>query len=129
MSSSPARTLPPSTSAAPISFHWSREMPITCHWFGPSAPPGIWSDMKPTLRGVGRMPPVTPITSETCSGVLQQPHVEQRVEVGDVAGVEALVLGLDPSSRIAVRNSMIVSKLFSKTALKTKSLRRVEYLA
>ena len=37
--------------------------------------------------------------------------------------------GLIPSSRIAVRNSMIVSKLFSKTVLKTKSLRRLEYLA
>ena len=37
--------------------------------------------------------------------------------------------GLIPSSFISVRNSTIVSKLFSKTALKTKSLRRFEYLA
>ena len=37
--------------------------------------------------------------------------------------------GLIPSSRIAVRNSMIVSNEFSNTALKTKSLRRVEYFA
>ena len=36
--------------------------------------------------------------------------------------------GLIPSSRIAVRNSMIVSKLFSNTALKTKSLRRARVL-
>ncbi len=36
---------------------------------------------------------------------------------------------LMPSSFMAVRNSMIVSKLFSNTALNTKSLRRVEYFA
>ena len=28
--------------------------------------------------------------------LVDQAHVDQRVEVGDVAGVEALVLGLDP---------------------------------
>ena len=28
-------------------------------------PAGIWSDIAVTLRGVGRMPPLTPITSET----------------------------------------------------------------
>ena len=37
--------------------------------------------------------------------------------------------GWIPSSFISVRNAVIVSKLFSNTALKTKSLRRREYLA
>ena len=37
--------------------------------------------------------------------------------------------GWIPSSFIAVMNSMIVSKEFSNTALKTKSLRRREYFA
>ena len=37
--------------------------------------------------------------------------------------------GLMPSSRIALVNRMIVSKLFSNTVWKTKSLRRLEYLA
>ena len=81
----------------PSSFHWSREMPITCHWFGPSGPPGIWSDMKVTLRGVG--PDAAGDAHhqrDLQRRPLQQPHVDQRVEVGDVAGVEALVLGLDP---------------------------------
>ena len=41
------------------------------------------------------MPPVTPITSEIVR-LRDEAHVDQRVEVGDVAGVEALGLGLDP---------------------------------
>ena len=82
------------------------------------------------LRAVGRMPPVTPITHETCSGGCEQPHVEQRVEVRDVAGVEALVLGPDAELVHRARAaSMIVSNEFSNTALKTNSLRRREYFA
>ncbi len=41
------------------------------------------------------MPPVTPMTQEIWSGSLEQAHVDERVEVGHVAGVEALVLGAD----------------------------------
>ena len=129
MSSTPARTLPPSTSAAASSFHWSREMPIVCHWFGPSGPPGIWSDIRVTLRGVGRMPPVTPITSEICSGGSSSPMSISGSRLATWPASKHSCSGLIPSSRIAVRNSTIVSKLFSKTALKTKSLRRLEYLA
>ena len=37
--------------------------------------------------------------------------------------------GRMPSSTIAVRKVLIVSKLFSNTVLNTKSLRRAEYFA
>ena len=46
-----------------------------------------------------------------------------------MARVEALVLGRMPSSRIASSSAMIVSNEFSKTVVKTNSLRRREYFA
>ena len=84
------------TSAAPISLHWSREIPITCQLLGPSGPPGICSAMKADVAGVGPDAAVDADHQRDVERLLEQPHVDQRVEVGDVAGVEALVLGLDP---------------------------------
>ena len=104
-------------------------MPITCHWLRPSGPPGIWSDIRVTLRGVGRMPPVTPITSEICSGSSSSPMSSSGSRLATWPESKHSCSGLIPSSFIAVRNSMIVSKLFSNTALKTKSLRRALYFA
>ena len=46
-----------------------------------------------------------------------------------MAEVEALVLGPDALSRIALQSSMIVSNEFSNTVLNTKSRRRREYFA
>ncbi len=91
LSSRPTRIEPPSVSAAATSIHWSREIPITPQW----EPAGMLSTIAARLRAVGGMPPVTPITQSTCSGVFSTPHVDQRSEAADVADVEALVLGFD----------------------------------
>ena len=129
MSSRPTRTLPPSVSAAATSIHCSREMPITPHSFGPSAPPGICSDMCARLRAVGRMPPVTPMTQEIWSGSASSPMSSSGSRLAMWPESKHSCSGLMPSSRIAFVSVMIVSKEFSKTVLKTKSLRRLEYFA
>ena len=85
--------------------------------------------MKLTLRALGRMPPLTPITSDTCSGSASSSMSSSGSRLAMWPASKHSCSGLMPSSRIAFRNSMIVSKLFSNTALKTKSLRRREYLA
>ena len=85
--------------------------------------------MKLTFRALGRMPPLTPITSETWSGSVSSSMSSSGSRLAMWPASKHSCSGLMPISRIAVRNSMIVSKLFSNTALKTKSLRRREYLA
>ena len=91
----PTRTLPPSAAAAATSIHWSRLIPITPQLLRPSAPPGICSAMWARLRGVGPDAAGHAHHARDLQRLGQQPHVEQRVEVGHVPGVEALVLGPD----------------------------------
>ena len=95
-----------------------------------ATPSGTCSAMWARLRAFGRMPPGDAHHARDLQRRVEQAHVEQRVEVGDVARVEALVLGLDALPRASpCRSSMIVSNEFSNTALNTKSLRRREYFA
>ena len=56
-------------SAAATSIHWSREIPITPQ----CEPSGMFSTIAARLRAVGGMPPTTPITQSTCSGVFSTP--------------------------------------------------------
>ena len=81
------------------------------------------------LRAFGRMPPVTPITQQIWSGSSSRPMSISGSRLAMWPASKHSCSGLMPSSRIAVSSSMIVSKLFSNTALNTKSLRRREYLA
>src|SRR6476646_3567116 len=92
-------------------------------------PLGAAGDLVAHQGDVGRMPPVTPITSEICSGGSSRPMSTSGSRLATWPESKHSCSGLTPISFIAVRNSMIVSKLFSKTALKTKSLRRFEYFA
>ena len=75
------------------------------------------------------MPPVTPMTSEIWCGSVTRPMSISGSRFATCPASKHSCSGLIPSSRISVRNSMIVSNEFSKTALKTKSLRRREYFA
>ena len=81
--------------AAATSLHWSRLIPITPQLLGDSGPPGH------LVGHEGEVPRRRPDAAghahhaRDLERLLEQPHVEQRVEVGHVAGVEALVLGLD----------------------------------
>ena len=75
------------------------------------------------------MPPVTPITSEICSGGVSRPMSSSGSRLATCPASKHSCSGWIPSSFISVMNSMIVSNEFSNTALKTKSLRRREYLA
>jgi hypothetical protein len=81
------------------------------------------------LRGVGRMPPVTPITQSICSGSDSRPMSISGSRLATWPESKHSCSGLIPISFMAVRNSTIVSKEFSKTALNTNSLRRAEYFA
>ena len=81
------------------------------------------------LRAVGRIPPVTPITHEIWSGSSSIPMSSNGSRLATWPESKHSCSGLIPSSRITATSSTIVSKLFSKTALKTKSLRRREYFA
>ena len=75
------------------------------------------------------MPPVTPITQETCSGSFRIPMSISGSRFATWPASKHSCSALMPSSFITVRNSMIVSNEFSKTALKTNSLRFFEYFA
>jgi hypothetical protein len=121
--------LPPRFREAASSFHWSRLTPITCQLFGPSGPPGICSDMKATFFGTGRMPPVTPMTSEIWRGGFSISMWRKGSRLATCPASKHSCSGWMPSSFISVMNCSIKSKLFSNTALKTKPLRRREYLA
>ncbi len=81
------------------------------------------------LRGVGGMPPTTPITQSTCSGVFKTPMSTSGVSEPTCPRSKHSCSGLIPSSFIAVSSSTISSNGFWKTILKTKSLRVREYLA
>jgi hypothetical protein len=126
LSSSPTRTFPPSESAAATSVHCSREMPITPHWCGTG---GTCSAMWARLRAVGRIPPVTPITQETCSGGSSAPMSSSGSRLARWPESKHSCSGLTPASRIAPSSARIVSNEFSNTAWNTKSLRRREYFA
>jgi hypothetical protein len=82
-----------------------------------------------TLRAVGRMPPVTPITNETCSGGASAPMSSSGSSEATWPESKHSCSGRIPDSVIAVRSARIVSKEFSKTAANTKSFRRGEYFA
>ena len=101
-------------------------MPITPHWCGTS---GTCSAMCARLRAVGRIPPVTPITHETCSGGLSTPMSSSGSRFARCPESKHSCSGRMPRSFIASSSAMIVSNEFSNTALKTKSLRRREYFA
>ena len=78
---------------------------------------------------MGRIPPVTPITQEICSGGLSSPMSSSGSRLARWPESKHSCSGLMPASRIAVQSSMIVSNEFSNTALNTKSPRRGEYFA
>ena len=82
-----------------------------------------------TLRAVGRMPPVTPITNDTCSGGFSAPMSSSGSSDATCPESKHSCSGRMPCSTIASSSAPIVSNEFSNTALKTKSLRRAEYLA
>ena len=75
------------------------------------------------------MPPVTPMTHEIWSGSRSRPMSSSGSRLATWPVSKHSCSARIPSSFIAVRNSMIVSNEFSKTALKTKSLRFFEYFA
>ena len=116
-------------SAAAPSIHCWREIPITPHSFGPFAPPGICSDMCARFLAFGRMPPVTPITHEICSGSRSSPMSSSGSRFAMWPESKHSCSGLMPSAFISFRNVMIVSNEFSNTVWKTNSLRRFEYFA
>ena len=81
------------------------------------------------LRAVGRMPPVTPITQETWSGGSSAPMSSSGSRLARCPESKHSCSGRMPHSFIAPSSARIVSNEFSNTALKTKALRRREYLA
>ena len=85
--------------------------------------------MTARLRGFGRMPPLTPITHEICSGSASRPMSISGSRFATCPASKHSCSGRMSSSFIASRNSMMVSNEFSKTALNTKSLRLAEYFA
>ena len=82
-----------------------------------------------TFLALARMPPLTPITHETCSGSFSSPMSISGSRLAMWPESKHSCSGLMPSSFISLTKVMIVSNEFSKTAWKTKSLRRDEYLA
>ena len=81
------------------------------------------------LRAFGRMPPVTPITHEICSGSRSRPMSSSGSRFAMCPESKHSCSGLMPSSFIALRKVMIVSNEFSNTVWNTNSLRRFEYFA
>ena len=81
------------------------------------------------LRALGRIPPVTPMTQEICSGGSSSPMSSSGSRLATWPESKHSCSGLMPASRIAVQSSMIVSNEFSNTVLNTKSRRRREYFA
>ena len=116
-------------SAAATSIHCWRLMPITPQLLRPSGPPGTCSAMWARLRALGRMPPVTPITHEICSGSRSRPMSSSGSRLATCPVSKHSCSARMPSSFISVRNAMMVSNEFSNTALNTKSLRLLEYFA
>src|SRR5581483_4150810 len=125
LSSSPTRIEPPSVSAAATSIHWSREMPITPQ----CDPAGMLSAIAARLRAVGGMPPTTPITQSTCSGVRSTPMSISGASEPTWPTSKHSCSGLMPSSFIASSSSMISVKGLAKTMSNTNALREREYLA
>ena len=62
-------------------------------------------------------------------GLIEQAHVDQRLQRGDMPEVEALVLGLDAQPLHRLSSSTISSKGFWNTNWNTNCLREREYLA
>ncbi len=81
------------------------------------------------LRAVGGIPPTTPITQSTCSGVFRTPMSISGSRLPTWPMSKHSCSGLMPSSFIASSSSMISEKGLAKTMLKTNSLREREYLA
>ena len=82
-----------------------------------------------TLRAVGRIPPVTPITNETCSGGFKTPMSSSGSSDATCPESKHSCSGRIPAATIPSSSARIVSNEFSNTAAKTKSLRRAEYFA
>ena len=81
------------------------------------------------LRAVGRIPPVTPITQDTCSGGCSTPMSSSGSRLARWPESKHSCSGRIPSSFIAASSARIVSNEFSNTIENTKSLRRREYFA
>ena len=81
------------------------------------------------LRAVGRMPPVTPITAETCSGGCSAPMSSSGSRLATWPESKHSCSGRMPHSFIAPSSAWISSKLLSKTNENTNALRRREYFA
>src|SRR5271165_181505 len=116
LSSSPTRIEPPSVKALETSIHCSREIPITPQW----EPSGMLSTIAARLRAVGGMPPVTPITQSTCSGVFSTPMSISGARLPTWPMSKHSCSGLMSSSFIASSSSMISSKGLENTILNTK---------
>ena len=125
MSSSPTRTEPPSASAAAISVHWPRPIPISPQWL----PAGRLSTIAARLRAVGGTPPSTPITHDTCSGGCSTPLWTSGSSEPTWPRSKHSCSGLMPSSFIASSRAMISSNGFAKTIENTNSRRLREYFA
>ena len=82
-----------------------------------------------TLRAVGRMPPVTPITNDTDSGGASTPMSSSGSSEATCPESKHSCSGRIPAETIPSSSARIVSNEFSKTAANTKSLRRDEYFA
>ena len=81
------------------------------------------------LRAVGRMPPITPITHETCSGGCSAPMSSSGSRLARWPESKHSCSGRIPHSFMQSSSARIVSKLFSNTIENTNSLRRREYFA
>ena len=78
---------------------------------------------------LGRIPPLTPMTQDTWSGGVRTPMSSSGSRLAMWPESKHSCSGLIPASFIALVRVMMVSKEFSNTAWKTKSLRRREYFA
>ena len=81
------------------------------------------------LRAVGGMPPTTPITQSTCSGVCSTPMSISGASEPTWPMSKHSCSGLMPSSFIASSSSMISLNGLAKTMSNTNPLREREYLA
>ena len=81
------------------------------------------------LRAVGGMPPTTPITQSTCSGVCSTPMSISGASEPTWPMSKHSCSGLMPSSFIASSSSMISVNGFAKTMSNTNALREREYFA
>ena len=89
----------------------------------------MFSTIAARLRAVGGMPPTTPITQSTCSGVFKTPMSISGASEPTWPMSKHSCSGLMSSSFIASSSSTISSNGLAKTILKTNCFLDREYFA